>query len=198
MDFTLYKTVTDLIAGHGALEEAVRFVAVDGQFLFVGMLATLFLARGKWRSVNARRGVAAAGLAALLALAVAQVIAGLWDRPRPYEAHPGEAHLLISASPDPSFPSDHAAAAFAIAVSIFLRHRKAGWVALAMAGALAVSRVAAGTHYPSDVAGGALLGTLAALLLWAPQVRRPAHALADFAGRTYERLMSRALRQPLG
>jgi undecaprenyl-diphosphatase len=196
LDFTLYKTMTDLIAGHGAVEETVRFVAVDGQFLFVGLLAALFLARGKWRSVNGRHGVVAAGLAALLALAVAQVIAGLWDRPRPYEAHPGDAHLLISPSPDPSFPSDHAAAAFAIAVSIFLRHRKAGWLALAMAGTLALSRVAAGTHYPSDVAGGALLGTLAALLLWAPQVRRPAHALADFAGQAYERLMARALRQP--
>jgi undecaprenyl-diphosphatase len=160
--------------------------------VFVALLAALFLVKDKWRSTNGRHGAVAAGFSALLALGVAQLIADLWARPRPYLAHP-DAHLFIAASPDTSFPSDHATAAFAIAVAILLRHRKAGWLALGLALVLSIARVAVGTHYPGDVLAGAALGTAAALVLWHPLVREPLHRLADWAGRLYERLLGGAL-----
>jgi undecaprenyl-diphosphatase len=168
---------------------------MDAQFFFVALLASLFLATGKWRSINARHGVVAAGFSALLALGLAHVIAEVWDRARPYDAHPGAAHLFISPSHDPSFPSDHATAAFAIAVSIWLRNRKAGGLALAMAAVVAVARVAVGVHYPSDVIGGALIGTAAALILWLPPIRGLLHALAEWAGAVYEHAVDRLLRR---
>ena len=156
------------------------------QYAFVALLAVLFFVRGKWRSINGRRGVVAAGFSALLALGVAHIIADIWVRPRPYDAHPG-AHLFIAPSADSSFPSDHATAAFAIAVALFLRHRKAGWIALAMATLVSVARVAVGTHYPADVAAGAVIGTVAALVLWQPIFREPLNRLADWAGRIFDR-----------
>jgi undecaprenyl-diphosphatase len=162
----------------------------------VALLAGVFLARGKWRSVNGRHGVIAAGFSAALALGLAQVVSHVWERPRPYLAHPEQAHLFISASPDPSFPSDHATAAFAIAVALLLRNRKVGIVAMVMAVVLCVARVAAGTHYPGDVVAGAVLGTAAALVFWHPTVRRPLHALAEWAGRIYEAIAARVLREP--
>ena len=195
MDLTLYKALNGFAADHDAFEDVLRFFAQDAQYLFVALLAALFLATGKWRSINARHGVVAAGFSALLAVGIAHLIAEFWDRARPYDAYPAAAHLFISPSGDPSFPSDHATAAFAIAVSVWLRDRKAGWLALAMATVLAVSRVAVGVHYPSDVIGGALIGTASALLLWLPPVRRPLHALADWAGYIYERTMDKLLRR---
>jgi undecaprenyl-diphosphatase len=173
-----------------------RFFAIYAQYFFVALLAILFLARGKWSSRSARHGVIAAGLSAALALGVAHLIGSFWDRPRPYVSHPGDAHRFVSPSADPSFPSDHATAAFAIAVSLLLRSRRIGLLALAMAVVLAVSRVAIGVHYPSDAVGGALIGTGAALLLWIPPVRRQLHRLADWASWIYERLSARILRQP--
>jgi undecaprenyl-diphosphatase len=187
LDFSVYERLNDYAARHDAVEDILHLFAVDGQVLFLALLAALFFARGKYRSRNGRHGVAAAGFSALLALAVAQLIGQLWDRPRPYEAHPGEASLLLPLSPDPSFPSDHAIAAFAIAVAIGLRHRKAGVLALALASLVAVSRVALGTHYPTDVLGGAVLGALCALVFWIPPVRQPLHRLADWACELYER-----------
>jgi undecaprenyl-diphosphatase len=166
---------------------------VEAQVLFLALLAAIFLARGKWRSVNGRHGVVAAGFSALLALGAAQVIAHIWERPRPYIAHPGDAHLFIAATHDSSFPSDHATAAFAIAVALLLRHRKAGIVALVLAVTVSVARVAVGTHYPGDVLGGALLGSAAALVLWHPMVRRPLHDLGDWAGRLYDRVWRTAI-----
>jgi undecaprenyl-diphosphatase len=153
--------------------------------MFAALLAVLFVVTGKWRSVNGRHGVVAAGFSALLALGFAHLIADLWARPRPYLAHP-DVHLFISRSADPSFPSDHATAAFAIAVALFLRHRKAGWIALALAAVLSLARVAVGTHYPADVAAGAAIGAAAALVLWHPSVREPLHRLAEWAGRLYD------------
>jgi undecaprenyl-diphosphatase len=188
VDFELYEQVNGAAFSHHGLAEVLRLFAVDGQFLFIALLAGLFLARGKWRSVNGRHGVAAAGFAGLLALGTANAIASLWDRPRPYESHPGDAHLLLSPSPDPSFPSDHATAAYAIAFAILLRHRRAGVLALVLATLVSASRVALGTHYPSDVLGGAALGALAALVLWIPPIRRALGALADRCGALYDRL----------
>jgi undecaprenyl-diphosphatase len=167
---------------------------MEAEVFFVALLAVIFLARGKWRSVNGRHGVVAAGFSALLALGAAQIIAHIWERPRPYIAHPGDAHLFIAASHDPSFPSDHATAAFAIAVALLLRHRKAGILAIVMAVTLCVARVAVGTHYPGDVLGGALLGSAAALVLWHPVVRRPLHDLGDWVGRVYETILFRSFR----
>jgi undecaprenyl-diphosphatase len=190
LDFRLYDLLNDFAARHDGVEDLLHFFAVEGELLFLALLAVLFCATGKYRSRNGRRGVAAAGFGAVLALAIAQVIGRLWDRPRPYEAHPGDAHLLLPASPDPSFPSDHATAAFAIAVAITLRHRKAGLLALALASLVAVARVALGTHYPTDVIGGAALGATAALVLWGPPVRAVLHRLADWAGEAYERLVT--------
>ncbi len=191
MDLDLYKFWNGFADRHDAVADLLRFFAADGQLLFLGLLAALFFARGKWRSRNGRHGVAAAGFSALLALGAAQLIATAWDRERPYEANPGDSHLLLSPSHDPSFPSDHATGAYAIAVAILLRHRKAGVIALILATLVSVSRVGLGTHYPTDVLGGAALGTLAALLLWAPPVRQPLHRLADRSGDLYERLIRR-------
>jgi len=195
LDLDLYKLLNGLADRHHTVAEVSRFVGDYGQILFLALLGCVFLARGKWYSRNGRHGVAAAGFTALLALGVAHVIGSLWDRPRPYEMHPGDAHLLIAPSPDPSFPSDHATAAYAIAIAILLRHRKAGLLALALATVIALSRVALGTHYPTDVLGGAALGSLAALALWIAPVRKPLHGLADSVGALYDRALG-SIRRP--
>jgi undecaprenyl-diphosphatase len=189
MDLSLYKTLNGLAANHDGFEDPLRFISLYAQYFFAALLAALFFARGKWRSINGRHGVVAAGFSALLALGAAHVISHIWDRPRPYVAHAADAHLFIAPSVDPSFPSDHATAAFAIAVAIWLRHRRAGYVALAMATVVSVSRVVVGTHYPSDVIGGAILGGLAAAVFWLPSIRGPLHNMARWAGGIYDRLV---------
>jgi len=195
MDLSLFESVNGFAARHDGFEDVLRFFAIDAQYFFVALLAVLFLARGSWGSQNARHGVVAAAFSAALALGIAQVITHLWERPRPFVAHPDVAHLFVSHSLDPSFPSDHATAAFAIAVSIFLRNRRIGAIAIAMAAILAVARVAVGVHYPGDVLGGAALGTLCALFFWLPPVRRPLHAFADRLAAVYDAIVDRLTRR---
>jgi undecaprenyl-diphosphatase len=152
------------------------------EILFLGLLIAAFVVVGGAHQAATRRAVVAAGLSAGLGLAVAAVISRLVDRPRPFVAHPGSVHLFAQHAADPGFPSDHATAAFAIAVALLLRSRRWGAVALAAAIVLAATRVAMGIHYPTDVLAGAAVGSLAAIVLYQARVRALLHRLADLAG----------------
>lgn len=106
----------------------------------------------------------AAGFAFFLGLGLNQILLLMIDRPRPYLE--GVTTLLIPPSADPSFPSDHATAVFAIAVTFLLGGmRKRGLLFLAAAFLVALSRVFVGIHYLGDVLGGALTGGIAAVIV---------------------------------
>ena len=110
-------------------------------------------------SSRARRLAAAA-----LALLVNQSIAHIWNRSRPFATH-ADATVFGARSHDPSFPSDHASAAFAIALTVLLFDRVAGEIFILAAASIAVGRVVTGVHYPSDVVAGVLVGAGAALVV---------------------------------
>jgi undecaprenyl-diphosphatase len=168
LDVHVLHTLNTFASRHDGVEDPLRAYAIASEPLFAAALVAFFVAG--WR----RAAVLALG-AAGLALAIAHVAGILWDRPRPFVAH--NAHSFLSHAADSSFPSDHATAAFAIAVAIFAYHRRTGLVLLFAAVVLSVARVALGVHYPSDILAGALLGTLSALALtWLVVPRIPALA----------------------
>ena len=105
-----------------------------------------------------------AGVRAALAGSVwllGQGLKRVFERPRPYEADAEGTRLLIGTPRASSWPSSHPAVllAFVEAAGREARLRPAARVALTgLAGAVGVSRVVVGVHYPADVAGGLLLG----------------------------------------
>ena len=103
-------------------------------------------------------------IAAGLALLTDRLIGTIWYRQRPFLSDPS-AHVWGGRSGDPSFPSDHASAAFAIGFAIFLFSRLAGSLFLAAALVIGAGRVVVGAHYPFDVVAGCLVGLGAALLV---------------------------------
>ncbi len=114
---------------------------------------------------DTRHVLIAAGFAFFLGLGLNQILLLMIDRPRPYIG--GLTTLLVQPSVDPSFPSDHATAVFAIAVTFILggMRQRALWF-LAGACLVALSRVFVGIHYAGDVLGGALTGAVAAGIIW--------------------------------
>ncbi len=123
-----------------------------------------FVARPFADTLWKRASVGALASAAVAMLAN-QAISHVWDRPRPFVTHAATTHLLSAPSPDPSFPSDHAAAAFAIAFAVLFCSRRAGAGFLVVATLIALTRIALGLHYPSDVIAGAIVGWASATLV---------------------------------
>jgi undecaprenyl-diphosphatase len=167
VDYYLLRELNHFSSAHDWFEDAVgRYVALS-VLLFAAVLVVGLVAGGA-----ARRAAVSGTVSLGLAMAIAHVVSGLVDRPRPFVAHPHVVHLFSAHAPDAGFPSDHATAAFAIAMAVWLRDRRWGAALLVLAALLAVGRVALGLHYPADVVAGALLGMGCALLVHAPAVRR--------------------------
>lgn len=191
VDWSLLHALNDFLFQHDAVEDPLLFYVNASEALFVATLALVFLAARGSRFAPWRRAALAAVLSAGLGLAVGKVISELVDRARPFVADPHGVHLFSGHAADPGFPSDHATAAFAIAVAIFLRNRAWGAAALVAAAVLSIGRVALGVHYPSDVLAGAALGAAAALVLWAPPLRARVDRLADWIGGYWDRGLER-------
>ncbi len=104
----------------------------------------------------------------LVTLAVKEIT----GRPRPFQVLP-EADPLLRVSFGGSFPSGHAATSFAGAVVLSFLVRRAAPALFVLAAAIAFSRVYVGAHYPLDVLGGALVGSLVGAGAVALAVRAP-------------------------
>jgi undecaprenyl-diphosphatase len=193
VDHALLHALNTLFVRHDALEDPWVAYVNAAELLFVGMLALAFVLAGGHRLRATRRAAAAAGLSAAVALLIAQVVSRLVERPRPFVSDPSGLHVFGHHAADPGFPSDHATAAFAIGVALLLRNRAWGTVVLVLATVLAVGRVAMGIHFPSDVLGGALLGTVVALGLHRARTRTLINRLSDDAGALLARASARLL-----
>jgi undecaprenyl-diphosphatase len=165
MDYQLERLINGPAGTHPLWDTLMKGVANGAEPLFLALIALWFLYGWVKGHSADRQGALTAFVAALGALAIVQLIDRLWARPRPFVVHPDTVHLLVAHATDPSFPSDHVVAACAIAMVLLSFHRRLGVAALLFAAVLAYARVYIGVHYPTDVLGGAFLGTLVAVLL---------------------------------
>lgn len=125
-------------------------------------------------TVRALLGAAAVAAAGLLS----QVVKNLLCRGRPNAPEAGIFFVEFPCFPATyqvaSFPSGHATTAFAAAVLLAIWYPRGSGVFLGLAALVALSRVVLGSHFPSDVLTGALLGSMVSLAAHArlPGLRR--------------------------
>lgn len=81
-----------------------------------------------------------------------------------------------------SFPSTHAANAFAFGTAVTLVNPRLGVLLVPLAAAASISRAGIGHHYPTDVAAGVLLGTGVGLGSSLLARRRASREAGDTAG----------------
>jgi undecaprenyl-diphosphatase len=125
----------------------------------------------------------AAALLVVLVVAVgdhfsSNVIKQIFGRPRPCHVVDGAVviegvRLLVGCGGGYAFPSSHAVNNFAAATFLSGYYPKASRYLFGYAALVALSRVFVGVHYPSDIAGGAIIGMAVGwlfLLGWA-QIR---------------------------
>lgn len=143
----------------GALDilmPALSWTCNHGEIWIV--LAAVLLAVKRYR----RQGLAV-GCALVTDLVLCNLILKpLVGRVRPFVVHPVE--LLVPPPTDASFPSGHTAASFAAVFALKASGSPLWKPALAVAVAMAFSRLYLYVHWPSDVLFGALVGAAAGFI----------------------------------
>ncbi len=113
------------------------------------------------------------GVVALLANGLKHAI----GRPRPRLTHSGEFQFWPSwDSGLDSFPSGHTSASFAVATVLARHLPRTAWVCYGVASWIAASRVWRGSHFPTDVMAGVVLGVAVGMVASSP-LREWRHSL---------------------
>lgn len=152
----------------------MAFTSDAGNWIGAGMHLVVFsvaLTVAGW--MFSKAAVRNAGIETLLAHGLAALLVNglkhLIGRPRPKFAHSGEWQFAPSwASGFDSFPSGHTAASFAVATVLAKRFPVFGPLCVGVAAFVALSRVLRGSHFPTDVLGGAVFGVLSGAIAAAP------------------------------
>jgi undecaprenyl-diphosphatase len=164
LDYRVYHAVNEFAFDFKWLAHATYAFETAGVALYGLAVLVLWLATAPGEERRWKLAALAGGASAAVSLLVNQLIGKfIWHRPRPYETHPQVYHL--SHSHDPSFPSDHASAAFGLAFGIYFVDRRIGKFFIAVATLIAAGRVLVGAHYPTDVLASLAVSVVVAYLI---------------------------------
>ena len=96
------------------------------------------------------------------AFILADILKSLCHTKRPFLELPNVHSLFYESGY--AFPSGHATFFTALAVMIFFINKKVGYVFMFFALLIGIGRVAAGVHFPIDILGGILLGSIVSII----------------------------------
>jgi undecaprenyl-diphosphatase len=171
VNYQLFQAINGLAGRADGLDDAMEFAA---NWLIYGVFAVAAALVGAALYERRRRPVGQVAVALALAFVAATAISHLSGEVRPFQTH--HVHQLIAHENGTSLPSDHATAAFTIAVAIgvFL-HRRWGAVLLVAAAVIGLARIWVGVHYPGDIATALVIAVLAVGAVALAGRARPAH-----------------------
>lgn len=154
-------SILEMIQQHwhsGAMDQYMILVTTLGNKGGIWIAVSLVMLFSKR---HRKTGVLMAAALVLSALLGEGVLKHWIGRPRPFVSYPEFSSAIVPVS-GYSFPSGHTASSFAAAgVLVFRKEAYRIW-AVILGILIAFSRVYLFVHYPSDIAGGIILGALCA------------------------------------
>lgn len=165
----------------------VNLMIAIGDYL-IYLIPLVMLWMWFWGDTVLRSLVLKACLVAFLGVGANQVIALVWQHPRPFVV--GLGHVWLVHASDSSFPSDHATVFAGVGLSLLFGG--AGGLAglVLMAGLLvAWARVFLGVHFPLDMLGAVIVAAVAHTVV-VPIWRVVAVPVTALAERVYRRLFA--------
>ncbi len=100
----------------------------------------------------------------IFAWVISRILKTLIQAPRPFEMFENVRPLFLHGGMD-SFPSGHATFFGALAVSIFMSHKKVGYIFMLFAFMIGMARIISGIHFPVDILGGFIIGAITVLII---------------------------------
>jgi undecaprenyl-diphosphatase len=156
LDVMIYRTIAETPTP--TLDQPLRRLSdvADRSRLWIGLAAAMAASGGRTGRRAAVSGLAAVGLDSAL-VNIGFKFAARRTRPdRDAAGVPADRRVPMPHSA--SFPSGHAASAFAFATAVAQVQSAAAAPLLLLASAVGYSRVHTGVHYPGDVVIGSLIG----------------------------------------
>ncbi|WP_018765936.1 undecaprenyl-diphosphatase [Bacillus sp. 105MF] len=158
MNYMLFKVINRL-AGRGTTMDAIMvFLSQKTRYLYLFILIFMWFRNNFYKKI-----ILYAGISAGVTLFINRIIQLFYFKPRPFIFH--RIRLLIPSKSNSSFPSKHTALAFAVATSVLLRERLIGSIMWLLAVWTGFSRIWVGHHYPFDIIGSAVIGSLTSVII---------------------------------
>ncbi|WP_208755562.1 undecaprenyl-diphosphatase [Bacillus pacificus] len=155
----IFRALNDLGKQYSFRNPAIVFLAEYMVYIF----ALIILAYWFTGSRKSRMMVIQAMVAFVIAEVIGKIAGKFHLNYQPFAVLP-DVNKLVDHAVDNSFPSDHTILFFSICFSFWLVRKKTGWLWLILALCIAISRIWVGVHYPFDVAVGALIGCISAVI----------------------------------
>lgn len=155
-DYHLLKVINDMANNESILGKLLVGAANWGDYFFFFSLLLMLIINRKMAVYS----IISVGVTVI----VSRGISLFYFRDRPFVVH--DINLLLPHVESNSFPSDHASAAFAIAIMFLMFSKRIGIPYIGFAAIVSYSRIWVGKHYPTDVIAGALLGILISVALY--------------------------------
>jgi undecaprenyl-diphosphatase len=113
----------------------------------------------KWREITL------VFLSGIFAWIVSETIKTIAHTPRPFEYLLDLKPIFLHGGMD-SFPSGHATFFSALAVALYMSHKRVGYLFMVFALLIGLSRIIAGVHFPIDILFGFILGPIVVITIY--------------------------------
>ncbi|HGH7183076.1 undecaprenyl-diphosphatase [Bacillus cereus] len=155
----IFRAINDLGKQYAFLNSAMVFLA-EYMVYILGLIIIAYWFTGFRKS---RMLIIQAMVAFVIAEVIGKIAGNFHLNYQPFAVLP-HVNKLVDHTVDNSFPSDHTILFFSICFSFWLVRKKTGWLWILLAFCVAISRIWVGVHYPFDVAVGALIGCISAVI----------------------------------
>ncbi|WP_243388004.1 undecaprenyl-diphosphatase [Bacillus kexueae] len=152
LDTYLFRAINSCAKKSRPLDKSMIVTSNYGRYLYALVIIFLFFSK---QSRKVSLHIAASSCLSLLATFLIKILS---FKPRPFMTH--RVHMLLPSKHDSTFPSKHAILAFSVSSTLLFSKRILGYCMTALSIITGISRIWVGHHYPSDIIGSALLGSL--------------------------------------
>jgi undecaprenyl-diphosphatase len=181
MNYRIFRAINQLAGRYSLLDTIMITISQKARYLYILLLILMWFRNNFYKKITLYAGIST-GVTLLINIFIKR----FYFKPRPFLRH--KVHLLppSPSKKNSSFPSTHITLASALATSVLFYKRLLGCIMWLLAFLIGLSRIWMGQHYPSDIIGSALLGSLTAIIVnitvrvWNPFIRRILHTCNHF------------------
>jgi undecaprenyl-diphosphatase len=154
LDLKLFRAINWLSGRNLIVDNIMILISNKMRYVFLFIIVAM-LFRKKKVTIEAVMSI-------LATLFMHFLIKLFYFKPRPFIHR--KVGILIPSKLDSTFPSKHTLLTFAVSTIVLFYYRFLGFIMLGLSFLTGVSRIWVGHHYPSDILGSSILGSLTSLV----------------------------------